>query len=550
MRLNKNPLAEIPFNNFGGGYAGAKGSTSLGPNEALDVDNIIILPTGAGIRNRQGNKEYYTGSGSSAPIGPIQGLQTFKTSSAEYMIWVASQFSNNDVNVFTTDLSSANKTLRYTIVSHDGDQNEIFTIFRLKNLAIGVGAHLDPWKIDFSSGSPASGAVLGGTPPLGTVGLAWNNVAWIGNTTSNPSKLSYSILNDPTDWTSSGSGFVEPQPGDGDEITALMPISNNILLLFKNRSVFQVTGRADPFAVFPLFDGVGCVGKHAIVSVDGLVYFITPQGQMLITDGNYIYNSNQTVKYSYAKDIPQLDFANDLWSQIPVSRLPYIQGFREQGINYDHIVWMVSLGTGQTTNNHAIVWDLKNKCWLRHSKGFNGNISAKTSDNKYYIGGYSSGRWYQLDYPGKYDDDSEGTPQTNGSNAQVIPPLNLPVNRWLWRTDDISLNSLENIVQVDRINVLTQYASNGTLSISYGYDGFRDQDAKNVSVISSTFVLSTSVLGVDSLGGLRFDTKSIRPLGRGNTFNMQISGTDAVAAEVTKFTLSGRQAATKVSGVR
>lgn len=539
-RLNQNPLKEVPFNNFGGGYAGAKGSTSLNANEALDLDNIVILPNGAGFRNRQGNHEYYTGSGTSAPIGPIQGLGTFKTASAEYMIWVASQFSNSDVNVFTTDLSGANKTLRYTITSHDGTQNEIFSIFNFANLAIGVGAHLDPWKIDFSSGSPASGAVLGGSPPLGTVGLAWNNVAWIGNTTAEPSKLFYSILNDPTDWSSSGSGFVRPNPGDGDEITALAPISNNILLLFKNRSVYQVVGRADPFAVFPLFQGVGCVGKHALVATEGMVYFITPDGRMKITDGNRIYDD---------RDIPALSNSNDLWDQVPKSRLPYVTGFRQQGKSFDHIVWMVSLGSSQTTNNYAITWDLKNSCWIKNSKGFNGNAVAKDSTGKYYIGGYTFGRFYQLDYDGKYDDDSEGTPQVSGGNAQVVPPLNLPNTRWFWRTDDISLNSLENIVQVDRINVMTQYQGTGVVNISYGYDGYYDQATKNLQVVPFTFVLGTSVLGVDKLGGFRFVTKNVRPLGRGNTFNLKIDGTSPVASEITKFTLSGRQAATKVSGV-
>ncbi len=166
------------------------------------------------------------------------------------------------------------------------------------------------------------------------------------------------------------------------------------------------------------------------------------------------------------------------------------------------------------------------------------------------MGGNASGRIYQLDYADKYTDDSEGTPQVDGNNKQVIPPTNpLPI-RWYWRTDDISLDSLQNIVQVDRINVATEFEANGTLDVSFGYDGYHDQATKNLPVSASRFILGSSILGSDLLGGFRFTTKSVRPLGRGNSFNLKLGGISLVAAEVTKFTLAGRQAATKVSGVR
>ncbi len=549
MRLNKTPLAEVPFIDFSGGYAGAKGALSLDPNEAQDLDNIIILPKGAGIRNRQGNFEYQTFTGSSAPIGPITALGTFKNATSEYLVWAASDYPNQtETLVFTTDLNtSANASLRYTSATANV-KDSIFTTFNFMNLMIGVGANLVPWKIDFSGSTPA-GAVLGGSPPNGTVGIAWNNVAWIGNISGNKSKLFYSVLENAEDWSGAGSGFVRPSPDDGDELVTLAPVSTNTMLYFKHNSIFQVVGRADPFAVYLLFDGVGCAGKNACVTIDGLVYFITPQGRMLVTDGNYVYNSNQTVKYSYAKDMPQLDYADDLWDTIPKSRLPFVYGFREQGELYDHLVWMVSSGTGQSSNNFAIVWDLKNKCWLKHSKGFGGNVATKSSTNNYFMGGYSFGRIYQLDYPDKYTDDSEGTPQTDGNHKQVVPPLNpLPI-RWYWRTDDMSLNSLENIVQVDRVNIATQFDANGTLDVSYGYDNFHDSATKNLPVNASQFILGTSILGTN-LGGLQFIIKNVRPLGRGNSFNLKISGVSLVAAEVTKFTISGRQAATKVSGVR
>ncbi len=538
MRLNKNPLAEIPFNSFGGGYAGAKGASTLETNEAQDLDNLIIVPNGTGFRNRFGNKELRVTTTSTGwtEWNVVVGLGDFKSSTNEYIIFAMLSDSDADIDFFDNILDTQTTALRTTMTG-TFTQNSIITLFNFQNKVIGVGAHGTPIKMTPGT----SGAVLGGSPPAGNVGLAWNNVAWIGNTTSNPSKLFYSILNDPEDWSSSGSGFVEPQPGDGDEITAIAPISNNILLLFKNRSIFQVVGRADPFAVFPLFQNTGCAGNHALVATEGYIYFITPDGRMRITNGDKIFDD---------RDIPTLSNADDLWNQVPKTRLPYVEGFRQQGDGFDHIVWMVSLGASQTTNNYAITWDLKNKCWIKNSKGFNGNAVTKTTLGRYMIGGYIGGRIYELDFAAKYTDDSQGTPTFSGSGQrEAITDAVAP--RWFWSTDEISLQSLKDVIQVDRVSVLTQYQNVGTLTLSTGYDGVRENEVRNIPITSvGNFILGTSVLGVGILGGFKYDTTMIRPLGRGNTFNFKLSGLNEVTFKITKYTLSGRQQATKTSGVR
>lgn len=535
MRLNQNPLTEVPFNNFGGGYAGAKGTSTLKTNESQDLDQLVILPSGGGIRNMNGDTYVTYGTGTNQPHEVIQGLNTFKDASNEYLVFVTVGYTSTDVDVWDQVIGSSTYANRYTYTSTTGSQNDIFSIFKFKTLAIGVCKGFAPFKVTPGT----SGAVLGGSPPSGGVGISWNNRAWIGNTSSTPSKLQYSILDDPEDWSSSGSGFVNPQQGDGDELTALMPISNNVLLYFKRNSVFQVVGRSDPFAVFPLFTNVGCVGKHAVVEADGLVYFITPQGDMKITDGQKIYDD---------REIPSLSNADDLWAQIPTARRQHIQGIRQKGDDYDHIVWYVSFGSSQSTNNYAIRWDLKNQCWLKQTAGAKFNVVGKTADGIVYGGDYS-GRRFKLDVPSTYTFDSEVAASFDGSNRQVTPTNPVPV-KWFWRTDNLSINSLQNIVQVERVNILTEYRSSGSLKVSYGYDGFNDMKSIIKSIVPSTFVLGTSILGVDKLGGFRYLTETVRPLGRGQTFNLKLSSNDAVQAKITKFVLVGRQAATKVKEVR
>jgi hypothetical protein len=543
MRLNQNPLKEVSFNKFSGGYAGAKGVGSLDSDEALDLDNVVVLPSGGGFKNRPGNTELSRTGNLSTVTLAYQGLQSFKIGSSEYLVGVRGIGGGTDTCSETYLIgTSSSWTTRTTYTASGQSANTLFTIDRFKDLAIGVGGQLAPFKIDFS-GAPSSitSGSLGGTPPNGTVLIIWNNRAWIGNTSSNPSKLFYSILNDPEDWSSSGSGFVEPSPGDGDELTAVCPISNNVLLFFKRNRTWQVVGRTDPFSAFPLFQDTGCIGKHAVVNVDGLVYFINSHGHMQITDGSKILDT---------KDLPTLDNARDLWETIPVSRRPYIQGTHQKGNGYEWIVWGVSSGSTQTTNNYAIIWDLINKCWLKCSTGYNGNCFATASDGTLYMGGYS-GRVYEMAVEDKYTDDSGVAPSIDGSNLQVLPTNPIPV-RWFWRSDDISLNSLINVVQVDRVNVLCQYDGTGQLKVSCGYDGYHDTASIVKTIVPSEFILGAGLntLGVSILGGVRFSTETVRPLGRGQSFNVKFEGSDNITSEITKFTLSGRQAATKTKEAR
>lgn len=546
MQLNQNPLKEIVFGSFKGGYAGAKGVTSLTPEEALDLDNIVILPSGGGFKNRQGNAEEPHSGNISTVTNAVQGIGAFKTASFEYLVWATAI--GSDTVVFTHDLTTSTHTIRYTLTSAGTGADNIITMFKMQSKTIGVWQNRNaPFKIDFSTEASPSGALLSGTPPNGRFGFSWNNVAWIGNTSSDPSKLYYSILNDPEDWSSAGSGFVNPSPKDGDELITCVPVSTNSFLYFKRNSIYQVVGRADPFAVFPLFQEVGCVGKHAAIGIDGLVYFITPQGRMRITDGTHVYSDQQSLRYSYVRDIPQLSYADDLWDRVVKSRLPFIQAVHQQGDSFDHIVFLVTMDSG-TTNNAAIIWDVKNVCWLRDSTGYNGNCVTTLADGTVYMGGYL-GRTYKLDVDSKFTDDSGVAPALSGSNTQVLPVNPIPI-RWFWRTDDISLNSLEKVVQIDRVNVMSQFSGNGHIKISYGYDGFHDTASVTKAVVPATFILGTSILGVDKLGGIKFSTDMVRPLGRGQTFNVKFEGSDNVASDVTRFTLAGRQAATKVKEVR
>jgi hypothetical protein len=538
-QLNQRNLTQIAFEDFSGGYAAAKGPTGLGANEAQDLKNIVLPPGGRSFRKRPGTQQVTPVGGSGQNIYSYTlGTYAFRLKAVG-----SDTAANNPLRVFTVtkltaksggfdqvaftswniDGTSSPAFTSYGVVYYTGDtvtsdfryaivpfQNYMICTSKQGGATSGLGAV--PIKVAFTDLGGGNLSGLGGTPPVGDVAINWNNRMWIGNTTSNPSKLFYSILNSAEDWSSSGSGFVEPDPASADELMALAPVANNVLLYFKQKKIFQVVGRSDPFAVFPLFDGVGCVGKDACVTIDGMAYFITMGGQMRITDGSKLYTS---------ADIPKLADADDLWARIPVNRRTFIRGARHRGKDFDHLVWLVTLDSG-STNNCAIIWDLTNKCWLKGLNGYIGNNITSNAEGRAFIGSYDSFRIFELGVEGTHVDDCNGTVTYNGS-GRLIAPTSPTAVAWLWRSDDFKL---KNIVQASEIGLMSILGGSGDVSLTYRYDGLADSTAltKTLSPTSTT---------------LRKDTW--RPLGRGVTFGVEFSGSSAVTYQILSYSLAGRE---------
>lgn len=542
-QINQRKNAEVVLNNFGGGYAGAKAIGNLAANEAQDLDNIVILPSGAGFRNLAGTKQVTPTSGSSQngwafTLGVLATRVDLKggggaTSQDLRIVTLSSLTSDNDdVNIIVHNTDAGTITSGGLVHFTNGtvDRNSIFSMFHFNGSiiitsrlagTIDGGATTTPFKVGINNVTATS--LQTGVAPQGRVGIGWNNRCWIGSTSAATSKLFYSALSNEGDWNGAGSGFVEPSPNEADELTALAPISNNVMLYFKQNSIYQVVGRSDPFAVFELFRGVGCVGNQALVTVDGIVYFITPRGQMRITDGSKVYDD---------RDIPELSNADNLWAQVPVSRRPFIRGERYKGTDCDWIIWLVSLGSGQTTNNYSIIWDLKNKCWLRCTQGFKANHITSAPEGRTFLGSYDSLRVFEVAVSGYYKDDTNSTPIYDGNN-QLIAPTNSTTMAWKWRSDDYAV-SLHNITQVQTINVLAKYGATGNLDANYRYDGKADSTDITKSLVPTSLTHNTAVY---------------RPLGRGDTFGFELNSASEVTAQISRITLVGGQKGTKDPGV-
>jgi len=500
---------ETFFRDFSGGNASVKNPTTLKINEFLDSDNIVIKPSGSGFRNRRGNTEFNSSVMIDATTS-ITGLKFFKDTSAnEWLVAVAGAkfFKSDSLDGTMDDVTGA--------ITITAGVNNQWSLFNFNDLVIGVGGAPDA---PFKWSGTGNAAVLGGSPPSGKTGLAWNNRAWILSDSTNPSTIYWSVVLDPEDWSGAGSGNASVQKKDGENLIAAAPISSNVLLLFKNNSTHQLVGRANPFSIFPLFPDVGCAGKHAFVVADGLCYFITPHGRMVVTDGSVILDD---------RNVPSLSNIDNIWDGLNSSRLEYIQGIRHRGDDYDHIIWLCS-NTTSSTNNYAIVWDLKNKCWLTYSTGFEGNVIAQTGVNVMYMGGYV-GKIYKMDVANTYADASNS--DTNVS--------------WFSRSDWLTNDSLQQITHVTRFNVTYKTQSSGNMTLKYGYDFVADANELSFSIQEDGSTWDGALWDTGIWGGFSDLIKPNFILGRGNVFQIALSGKDAVLYNLNRYSIFGKQTSIK-----
>jgi hypothetical protein len=498
---------EILVPDFGGGQCSAKGVSTLAPNEYAALDNIILRPGGNGFRSREGNTAH--NSSAVASGSAITGLGYLQSNGGtEYLLAVAGTGIYADSN-FTGTFSTVTGSLSIT-----SGQNNAWTFFRASDSLIGVGGAPDaPFKYT----GTGNAALLGGSPPSGRFGFFYGNRAFIGSTTANPSRLNWSVLANVEDWTGTGSGSQDVDPDDGDMLITAAPLNLNTVVLFKRNSMHLMTGRESPFPVFPLFSGIGCVGKKAAVVYKGLVYFITPNAKMAITDGN---------SFIEAAHLPDVD---DVWQLVKSNRLAYLQGTVVYGRDFEWIVWAVTKeGTG--VNDYAIVWDLRNQCWLTCSTGLEANAFTTTADKTVYMGGYD-GKVYKTFAASTYTDASN-------SSAAVS---------WTVESDWATLENLLGVKQVNRANVVFQTRASGTMAFSYGYDYAQTLTAKSFSIVQTGAALwDTALWDSANWDGYAGKIQNVFTFGRGNVFKWRLSGSTSVGYDVSKVSLFGKNKSQKV----
>lgn len=122
--------------------------------------------------------------------------------------------------------------------------------------------------------------------PIGKHMKWFHNYLFVANSSSFPSRLYWSDLGDPL--TFDTDNYVDINPGDGDEITGLGTLPDQ-LLVFKKNTIWSITGFSGAsFSATTIaaqntnskITGYGCVAPYSIVSTGNDIYFMSFLGDV------------------------------------------------------------------------------------------------------------------------------------------------------------------------------------------------------------------------------------------------------------------------------
>ncbi len=322
------------YSEFSGGLNVRDFWHTIADNELTLADNLR-LDEGGVVRRRLGwSKLVSTAVGSAGNlIGIVHGSWLLTGVLTRYVVVT------DGTKVFWLNGTAWTDITGAVVMSPNA--NTLVSFVSMTNLLIGYDGKNAPWTWDGSAGSIS---LLGGSPPIGNIGIVWQNYFFIAGVGTARTRLYYSALADPATW--GASAYIDvPSPYDGDEITGLAILYGN-LIVFKRNSIYIIQG-TDPttFVVSKTNSAVGCVSPYSVVSVDNLVYFVSDKGL-------YALNLSNTKQICY-KVQPRYDsaVANQLSGSLSKNRI--------QALNYRlrNEIWELAdcTAAGQDQHDRTLV---------------------------------------------------------------------------------------------------------------------------------------------------------------------------------------------------
>lgn len=481
----------LRFFDFSGGLNTKAPATSLKMNQAMDLQNINLIGAApmCGFEKRRGNTVF--NSSALASGSAVHGMGYYRQADGdEWLMAIA-----GTVIAASSSLSGTLSDITGAVTITTG-ANNTWTHSVMNDISIWVGGAPDAPIKWAGSGNAAA---LAGSPPSGSFGLTANNRFFIGNTAANPSRIAWSILGNPEDWSASGSGTQDVSTSDNDTLVGGAQLGADHLILFKQNSIHDLIVRSSPFPLFPVRRGanIGAVSKRGIVPVDNLIYYVTPEPRMKATDGSQVI------------DFP--DTLDTTWDGLNKSRLQHIRGIYYPKLRQIH--WLCSDGSA-TTHDLSIIWDLDHKCWLQNPTGFKMNDAVLAQDRLLYTGGYD-GKLYKQDVASTYTDASETSPGAIDAS---------------WRSGwmDIETMLQTKIPLYADLNFKTQ--ATGTFDFSYGFNFNADRVTETLSMVAPGDKWGEFLWGIGMWGGQTDMTRLVHMKGNGKYFQHRLRNKNASEA--------------------
>ena len=306
---------------------------TIADNELTLADNVR-LDEGGVLRRRGGWTKLASAAVGSAGnlIGLVHGAWLISGTLTRYVVVT------DGTTVYWLNGASWTDITGAVVMSPSADT--LVSYLQMNNLLIGYDGKNAPYQWN---GAAASISLLAGSPPVGNIGIVWQNRVWFAGANTARTRAYYSDAGDPE--TYGASSYIDvPSPYDGDEITGFSVLYGN-LVVFKRRSIYIIQGDAPSnFTVSATNSSVGCVSPYSIVNVENLIYFVSDKGL-------YAMNLSNTKQVCYKVE-PRYNAAvtNQLSGSLTRNRLQALH------YRYRNEIWVAADTTaaGQDQHNRCL----------------------------------------------------------------------------------------------------------------------------------------------------------------------------------------------------
>lgn len=313
------PIQLLPLTSFIGGLNLRADAFQLAPEESPDLLNVDLDPRG-GFRLRDGVAPL---NGTPLDDPPLAIWQFATVSGSVRQVMVQTNHDSSDQIAYSTGSN-------FTTFTPDSESCSGFMrSSSFKDCCyIQRNAEAGAVKWDGSSSSVLGTsfndnieAPTGGNMPMAKCIAAHSGYMFIANTVESDvsygSRIRWSHPNMPEDFRSQD--FIDIDIGhDGDEITALVPFTDH-LLIFKHNSVHALFGFGNTsFGTQPVTQAVGAISQEAVAATEFGVYFFSA------SDGLMFVSTRGAITWLFERIVPALQDGRIPRDDLPNVRVGWI----------------------------------------------------------------------------------------------------------------------------------------------------------------------------------------------------------------------------------
>lgn len=250
----------------------------------------------------------------------------------------------------------SNVNLTFSVQSNGVDANAEVTSRKIYRTAVGGSTYklvttiadntTTAFKDTVADGSlGANCPTANGIVPLYSLHEIFINRLFTAGDINHPRRLYYSDLNDFNFFPASN--YIDCSLAYGDKITGVKKLGS-VLYVFGDRSIIAISGDEPAnLAQSELYQTIGCIAPNSIVEIEGVMFFLSRRGVYTFDGGNLQLISEPVKNKIDTINKGEIDDA--------------------YGAFYNGQYWLAYAEEGSSTNNRALVYDIRRNGWGYYS---------------------------------------------------------------------------------------------------------------------------------------------------------------------------------------